>query len=162
MSPQQTVRHQYTIHPSQDYALISAIIRHKKVYPHIADDFSPDPEDYRCPEYPHLVYLLARDRGELLGVWILIPISNVHWEISWAPLPTAFGSRARSATRAVFAWIWANTTCARITATIAATNRLSLLLARAVGMAEYGRNPYSVQRHGRLYGQVLLGISKPA
>lgn len=153
--------HHYTIEPSKDYALISAIIRHKKVYPQIADDFSPDPEDYRCPEYSSVTYLLARDRGELLGVWILICLSQVHSEIQFCPLPTSWGGRARAATRAVYAWVWSNTGCQRLTTTIAATNRLALILAHSAGMEQWGRNPCSVQRHGKLLSQVSLGITRP-
>jgi len=161
MSPQQVQLHDYTVEPSRDYGQISAIVRHKKIYRHLADDFSPHPNDYRCPEHPAVVYLLARDKGELLGVWMLIAINTVHWEIHWSPLPNAWGERARAATKEVFRWVWANTPCQRLTTAIPESNRLALVFARAVGMQVYGLNPNSFQKGGRLYAQALHGLSRP-
>jgi RimJ/RimL family protein N-acetyltransferase len=146
---------------TRDYELIAAIITHEKLWPWLTDDFSPAREDYRPAENEAIRYVLVSDAGELLGMFIFIPESEVCWTIHTCLLPHAFGPRAAEAALGVVAWVWANSGCMRITTNVPKYNRLARRFALAAGMAEYGVNPKSYRKHGKLHDQALLGMSRP-
>jgi RimJ/RimL family protein N-acetyltransferase len=143
-----------------DYALVHRIVTHPRLYRCVKDDSAPAPEDWKVPEGKHLWWILAYDRGELLGCFFCDPRNAVCWEIHILMLPHAWGERTRRAAGAIAPWIFAHTCARRVVCGIRADNHLALRLARASGFKEYGRNPASWLHEGRLHDQVLLGISK--
>lgn len=146
---------------SFDYPLIRAILTVPAIWRHISDDGSPAPADYQPIESELLWYVLVWDEKELLGLWMFHPHNTVCWEVHTALLPNAWGERARQAARQMTDWIWAHTPCCRIITNVPETERIALKFALAAGMEEYGRNPRSFLKDGRLLDQILLGISKP-
>jgi hypothetical protein len=151
----------YKVERTTDYDQITAVIRMPKIWRNLKDDFSPEPGDYGCPRHPAITYLFVRDNSELLGCWMALPINTVLWECHWFPLPTAWGNRARRATREFFAWIWRNTPAQRLSTSVPESNRLALVFAKAVGMEPCGFQPDSFQKDGKLHGQVIFGMSRP-
>jgi RimJ/RimL family protein N-acetyltransferase len=141
-----------------DYELVGAIMRHPSLYQ--ADDFSPRREDYNPDENPLICYVLVEDAGEVLGLFILAPQNHICWEIHTRLLPCAWGERAAAAAKGILEWVWANTPAQRLVTFCPAYNRLAIRFAKRAGMTEYGRNPQSWQKDGRLHDQVLLGISR--
>lgn len=162
MSPARIGVPEFTFEPSRDFDLIRSIIVHPKLYPHIIDDFSPHPADYQPPEHPAILYLIARDRGELLGFWMFTPENSVCLEIHTCLLPNAWGHRARLAGKEMLKWLWSNTDCQRLITKVPEYNRLANLYARSCGLKEFGNNPASFPFKGKLHNQILLGISRPA
>lgn len=148
-----------TFERSFDYALIRTIVTHPRIWPFISDDGSPPVEQYRPIESEAVWYVVARDGAEILGLWMLHPHNAVCWEIHTCLLPGAWGDRALEAARLFPEWIWANTVCRRVVTNVPDYNRVALKFAWRSGMLEYGVNPASFLKNGKLYDQVCLGIS---
>ena len=148
-----------TLRRTDDYELIRGVMTHPAVYPHISDDGCPPVEEFRPSESESLWYVVAEDAGELLGLWLLVPLNSICWEIHTCLLPCAYGPRGQAAAKEMAAWIWANTPCRRLVTTVPKPNQLALRFAVRAGMQEYGRNPASFLKNGVLHDQVLLGMS---
>ena len=163
MAPFPILSHEYTVEVSDDYPQIDAIIRTPKIYRAICDDYSPAPEDYRCPRHPAITYLFVRDgNGMLMGMWMAIPLSMTRTEVHFFPLPHCWGSRAREATRTFFDWLWKiRPETNRLVANIPGSNRLALVFARSVGMSQYGLDPAAFRKGGVLYDLVCMGLTRP-
>jgi RimJ/RimL family protein N-acetyltransferase len=144
---------------SFDYELIGSILTHPKIYPHISDDGSPPAAEYRPIESEAVWYIVVRDEEEVLGLWMLHPHNSICWEIHTALLPNAWGERGQRAARLLPEWIWKNTLCRRVMTNVPDNNRLALRFAREAGMTEFGVNSASFLKNGKLWDQVLLGIS---
>lgn len=141
-------------------SLVRSVLTHPRVYPHITDDSSPAADEF-CPhEHPSIVYLHAQDEGGTLGVFMLIPLSMVCYQVHTCMLPRAWGAPARECARLGTRWMFDHGPCRRIVTNVPEYNRVAERFARACGMAEYGRNLKSFQKDGVLYDEILLGISK--
>jgi RimJ/RimL family protein N-acetyltransferase len=132
---------------------------HPRIYPHMGDDGCPPAESFQPVEHPSIWYVLAIDGGQLLGLFVLSPQTSVCWEIHTCLLPIAWGKRAQEAFRGVVQWTMRQTGCRRIVTVVPGCNRLAMKFAAAVGLQQYGLNPDSFQKHGRLWDQFLFGIS---
>lgn len=146
--------------PTRDEELIKAVVTHRRIYPHISDDFTDDPSLWEMPENENITYLCAYDGEELLGMWVLIPENTICWDVHTCLLPSAWGSRAIQAAKAAIDWVWKNTACVRLTTHVPEYNVLALRFAESAGMTKFGFNDASYQKKGKLWGQHLLGISK--
>jgi len=146
---------------STEYALIRGIMSHPRVYPHLTDDASPAAEDFRPIENEAFCYLVAWDGNELLGLWLLVPLNAVCWEIHTALMPNAWGDRAHRAAAVMLEWVWANTPCRRIVTHVPADNRLAYRFALSAGMRVFGIDEQSFLKGGRLLDQICLGINRP-
>ena len=145
---------------SQDYTLIRQIITHPAIWPHVSDDYTPKPEEWKPAENDSVWYVLVYDGGELLGLWTFIPETAICWKVHTCLLPCAWGYRSRIAARQMAEWIFANTACLRIITDVPEYNRHALKFAKDAGMHEFGYNAASYMKNGILHGQHLLGISK--
>jgi RimJ/RimL family protein N-acetyltransferase len=143
-----------------DLGLVRQIICHPKLYGWLTDDFSPRSEDYTPPDAPGVQYLVARDNGELLGLWVLVWHSPIAVEVHTCLLPTAWGERAAIAAKECARWIFFHTAAQRIFTSVPAYNRLALRFALQAGMSVFGRHPKSFQKKGKLHDQILLGLSR--
>lgn len=146
--------------------LVTMVLSHPKIYDAIADDGCPAREQFTFQTRPGLWPIVASDGPELLGLFLFEPRNAVEWTVHTCLLPNAWGrkrdggGRALAAAKGVIQWIWQNTTCRRITTHVPEYNRLALRFAKQAGLIEYGFNPKSWVKHGRLHGQIELGISK--
>lgn len=144
-----------------DLELIRTIATHPKIWPWISDDGAGTPEDYRPIDHPAVWYVTVVSRGELMGAWAFIPENSICWGMHTLLLPKAWGTFAHRALRDLIKWVWDNTPCQRIVGTAPVFNRLVIAFAKGAGMEEYGMNPKSYLKRGKLYDQILLGISRP-
>jgi RimJ/RimL family protein N-acetyltransferase len=150
-----------TFERSRDYALISAIMRHPRLYGAAADDFACARESFEARQDEAIWYVMAYDGARVLGLFAICPQNAVTWEIHTRLLPDTWGAIATAAARAIVPWIWENTGCRRLVTACPSYNRLAVRFAeRAGGMVRYGVNPASWLKDGQLFDQVLLGISK--
>ena len=154
-----------TFERSQDYELIRRIMTHPRVFDKISDDGSPAAEDFRPVESDVFWYVILRDvkpvdEVDTLGLWMFSPESSVCWQVHTCLLPDAWGPRGREAAKLLQEWIWTRTPCRRIVTTVPETNKLAMWFAFEAGMLPYGFNPDSFLKGGRLWGQVLMGISR--
>lgn len=155
------VDHAFTFEPTVDVDEIKAIITHVALWPHVTDDFSPSREDYQPVMHPSVLYLIVRDHGVLQGLFFFHPINSILSEIHTCLLPHSWGNTARQIAREMLIWFWENSSCERLVTTVPDYNRLALVFAKAAGMVEYGRNPESYMKGGKLIDLILLGIGRP-
>jgi hypothetical protein len=150
-----------TFERTRDLALVRGILTHPAIWPHITDDGSPSIEDFEPADPEAVIYLVARDGADLLGLWMAVPRNAVELEVHTCLLPVTWGPRAAIAGREAIEWVWANTRARRIVTSVPEPNRLAHRFAQRTGMTEYGRDPLSFLRGGELFDQILLGISRP-
>jgi len=141
--------------------IIKAIATHPRIYPAISDDFSPSADEFQPIEDEAIYYLLAKRDRELLGMFCFLPENGICWKVHTCLLPTAYGPKARDAGKQVIQWIWANTPCVRIITDVPDYNRLALNFALDCGLKAYGINAASYMKNGKLWDQIVLGVSKP-
>lgn len=147
---------------TSDYDLVKRIVTHPRVYPHVTDDFSLEASQWEPARHEGIYYLLVKEDGELLGLFTVIPLNGICWEIHTTLLPQAWGPRAGEAARAVQRWLWEQTRCERLVTNVPEYNRLALRFARQAGLQQFGVNPASYRKDGKLYDQIMLGVSRPA
>lgn len=150
-----------TFERTRDWPTIKRIVTHAKIYSAVSDDFSPLPDKWEPIQDESLWYVLVRDDEELIGMWMFQARNVICWDVHTCLLPSAWGPKAREAVHGMVQWIWDNTCCLRLITEVPAYNRLALNFAIAAGMEEFGRNPRSYMKYGRLHDVILLGMSKP-
>ena len=143
-----------------DYGLIHRVLTHPSVWCWLVDDNSLPPDQWRPLESDLAVYLLLRDGDEVLGIVFLAPQNSICWDVHVAFLPCAWGFRSVRAAEAAIMWIWENTICRRIVASIPAYNRVALRFAERCGFTRFGWNCNSFLRDGTLHSQLVLGLSR--
>jgi hypothetical protein len=147
----------FTFHPSTDYELVRKILSSPGVFGPSSDDGITQ-ETFRVSTACE--YVMVYGDGELLGCYALVPYTSVAFEVHIAMLRLAWGL-TQEITDEFFRWIWMMTKYVRITARIPTFNRLVLRLAKCCGMFEFGCDERCIQKNGRLYDEILLGISRP-
>ncbi len=148
---------------TSDVGVIRSIFTNPKVFRAMAEDATGPVEDFTPLVIDAIWYILAFDGDELLGCYALVPENSACWGIHLGLLPLASWVKGRTlaATLAVFDWIWRETPCMRITAKIPEFNTLTLRLAEKARMMKYGTNAHSFPKDGRLWDEILMGLSRP-
>jgi RimJ/RimL family protein N-acetyltransferase len=150
-----------TFSRTTDAALIRSVMTDTRIWSAISDDGSPPREEFQPVICDAIWYVAVHDGAELLGLFMFTPLNTILWEVHTCLLPISWGDRAVAAARQLSPWIWANTQCRRAITSVPAYNRLALRLAKEAGMVEYGVNPQSFLKGGKLHDQHMLGISPP-
>lgn len=149
------------IERTEDAEMIRAIMTHPRIYPSVADDFFPAPADFKPPIGPGIVYLMAWENGEPLGLFLGFHENAVEMRIHHFILPTAWGKPGQEAARLALEWVWANTAVQKVTGKTPKWNKLALRFARRMGMQTIGNDRNSIQKGGRLWDQIIFGMSRP-
>ena len=149
-----------TFERTREYGLVGAIRRHPKLYDAAADDFSPAVDKCVVREDEAIWYVLALREGSILGLFAIAPQNAICWEIHTRLLPASWGAIATAAAAGIIPWIWEHTPCERLVTVCPIYNRLAIRFAERAGLMRYGVNSKSWLKNGRLFDQVLLGISK--
>ncbi len=139
---------------TQDLELVRRVVLDPSVLPGVVDD-GMDVAAWTPPA--HGIYLKI---GDLLGIFCLVPMSTATIEAHTMILPAGRGPLALDATRAAMQWVWDNTRFERIVTQVPDYNRAARMLAIKTGMTEYGYNPGSYLKGGKLMGIHLLGVSR--
>jgi RimJ/RimL family protein N-acetyltransferase len=147
---------------TRDFELVALILTHPKLYPWIADDFFPAPENYWPNESESIWRLLVFDDDDCLGLITTHPINPLLWEVDHALLPKCWGSRAREVGRAFEAWLWENTPAEKAVGFTPSCNRLALAYAKRAGMTEAGRVSGCYRRHFETHDLVIFEKARPA
>lgn len=148
-----------TFERTTDLEQVRQVMTHPRIWPWISDDGSPAAEDFRPVNSPAIWYIAAKYRDELLGIFVFTPQNTVCWEVHTCLLPRAWGPMGLAAAKELARWMWAHTSCRRITTHVPADNLLALAFARHAGMETFGVNKRSFLRGGMLIDQTVLGIS---
>lgn len=147
-----------TFEITTDEKLIKLIVTHPQIYPHLMDDGAPTADKWEVPAV--LTWVLVTE-GDHLGVFCLHAENAATVKIHTCLLPEAWGSKAKSAALGIQQWIWENTSFVRLNTDVPEFNRLALRFARSAGLKQFGLNPKSYLKGGKLWDQFMLGISKP-
>ena len=142
-----------------DYELVKRIVTDPSIYPFVADDLSPKPAEWQPVCHELIWYVLAVHEGESVGMLMLMPRNSIHFDCHVCMLQSGMG-KALDTPNEFVSWVWENTPCRRMTASIPAFNRAAIRFALRGGMAEFGKNPDSFLKHGKLHPQILLGVTK--
>jgi hypothetical protein len=149
-----------TFKRTRDLDAVASILTHEKLWPWIADDFYPAPENFRPNDAECIWYLLAFDEEDTpLGLFITHPINQLLWEVDHALLPWAWG-RTRAIGAAFEAWLWENTPATKAIGFTPSCNKLALRYARKAGMCEVGRIARCYQRQFELHDIVIFEKEK--
>ncbi len=146
---------------TEDMELVKAIVTHPRIYSKTCDDGCPDPSALMPIAHPKLYYIIARDGDNPVGLSMLVPQNVICYDCHICMLPCAWGQKTAATVRGFLDWIWANTPAKRLTASIPDFNRLAVNLALRSGFEIVGINPKSFLKNGKLYSQVILGLSAP-
>ena len=145
---------------TENASLIKEVMTEKHCWQHISDDYSPAPEDFEPVFAASIMYIKCTDENEkVFAIFILLKFNNILAELHSAVLPVMAGL-FKTALKELFNWVFLNTEYLRITTNVPAYNRLGFRAALESGMTEWGKNPESFMRHGKLVDQLALGISK--
>jgi hypothetical protein len=149
-----------TFERTTDSALLKSILlRYPGIWEAMRDDFSPPAEEYVPYEGETLWYVLAREGAEPFGFFALFPESMTCMQLHTVmPL----NSRAHNAITGLIAWLWRQIPeLARITTSVPACNDVALRFGLRAGLSLYGVNPCSFKKGGKLWDQILLGVTRP-
>ena len=146
---------------SRDYAALRRLATDPAIFPHISDDFTSDPKQWKPLESDVIVHLVAQDEHGPCGFGVFIPDTWVCWRAHVAFLPRAYGGDALSSFRKMLGWMWEQTEARRIVGEIRRDNTLAIRFVRRAGFEIYGINRRSYLKNGVLVDQMCLGISKP-
>lgn len=146
---------------TKDYDLVRMVMTNPKIYPGLADDFYPAPENFWPTESDSIYYLMAMEDGKLLGIYITHPINTLTWETHHAILPENWGAKATEIGAAFEAWLWVNTPATKAVGFTPTSNPLAIRYAKKAGMQEAGRLDKCYQKDFALYDIVIFSKSRP-
>lgn len=143
---------------TRDVRFVSAVYTLPSVWPWIGDDFAPERSTFEANDDPRIVYLLCREEGPV-GLFTFLPQNAVCFEGHIILLPKR-KTPGHVILRGALDWMFANTTAQRIVGAVPAYNRLTVNLVQRARMTQYGVNPKSFMKNGKLEDLVLFGASK--
>jgi hypothetical protein len=146
---------------STDLKLVRAILTDPDIYDRMGDDGLPPREEYQVPNHPGIWWVTVWDRERLLGLFAFFPENAICWATHVALFRGIHPRLTAQAGREIVDWVFANTPCVRLTASVPAFHRAALRFGkRVMGLKSYGRNWKSFLKGGALYDQILMGRSK--
>lgn len=148
------------IERTRDWELIRRIVTDKSIYPKISDDKSPCVDCWKPDQSEAMHYLLATRGIDILGLFAVAPENGVCYKVHTCLLPHSYGEKATVAAKELISWVFTNLDCWRLITEVPDYNKLALRFAERAGMTQFGYNPASYLKDGKLYGMTLLGISK--
>ena len=149
----------FAVERCSDYETIRRVLTAPRNWRAGTDDGAGDPANFKPNEHPDIWYLRASHLEIPFFLFTFIPQNAICLEVHISSTIHGIGE-AREASKEAFAWMFGNSPARRIVASIPEDNRLVLKLARDIGMEQYGVNPGSFLRGGKLHNQILYGISK--
>lgn len=108
-----------------------------------------------------LIFIAATYNDEMAALFMFHQTNPCCYDIHSALLPRFWGLKlAHMMGRKACRWIMDNTTCEKITTSVPSFNESAYKMAVDGGMSLEGCNRLSFMKHGQLYDQDLLGITK--
>jgi hypothetical protein len=135
-----------------------AIANDARIWSASTDDTAPNSARWKPSRDERIWYVVAIEGCEAVATLTLVPENAVTYQVH---MDRVFGARPARALREFFAWAFEHTPARRIGAAIPADNPIAIRAARRAGMTQYGINPASFLRGGKLQDQILFGVSKP-
>ena len=139
-----------------DYVRVREIMNDISTYPYGGDDGCPEEYDPITILSDGRIYVLMPDDNSIA---MFVPINHINYEEHVCALPE---SRDRTNRIWLDAWeyMFTRTVCEKITVKIPEFNQLAYAKAKKIGFIHEGLSVKSIKRNGKLYDQVLMGITK--
>jgi len=139
---------------------IDKILTDPSIYPLISDDFSPDIEKFTIKSL-----IINKDVHALCPnkytVILFIPKNGVTWEIHYHVLKAGRGHNIRKITPEILNYAFTEIpNCKKLVCYISELHKNVIDFAVSMGMKHEGRIKDSVQKNGKLYDDVLLGMRR--
>ena len=134
----------------------------KESYYLLADDGCVSRDKYTARDAlqnQYAVYLKATDNGEDVGYFLFHAQNSVTYESHVCFLPNKRNKTVRSGREAI-QWMFANTDCRKLIASVPVDNELTYRYSKMVGFREEGLRRKSFLRDGVLHDQYMMGIEK--
>lgn len=148
------------IERTENMDLVRESMTHKLIYPHISDDGSPTRQEFVPIQNPLIIYLHAFDDLGSLGIFMLHPHNTICYEVHTCLNPRSWGNKSREAAINGRKWMFENTKCGRIITNVPEYNVAAKKFSEDCGMVQFGINEKSFLKNGKLYNQLMFGISK--
>jgi RimJ/RimL family protein N-acetyltransferase len=150
-----------TFERTGDMELVKRILTDKRCWRRMCDDSAPAPDVFAPVQRAELQYVLARDRGRLLGLFILV-VRDTAAEVHFCFSPEAWGRRTTVKTGQAFVeWVWKSTPLTWLLGPVPQHNRLALTLAKACGFSDFMTQRGCVSKGGKPYDLLTLQIRRP-
>ena len=142
----------------EDADLVNAILRDESIYPWISDDGCPPSDQFSSDKFllASNYYFLAPDLNSL---FIYNPVNCITWEIHFNVLPSSRGFSTKL-TKATLNYMFTETECQKVVTHIPLFNMAAFNLSIASGFRVEGCSCKSFLKHGILYDQYLMGLTK--
>jgi hypothetical protein len=151
-----------TFERTKDFKAVRAILTDPDLYDYMTDDFAPAREAFQVNDHPGIWYVLVSEGSSLYGMFVFLPDNAICWQVHVAFFRGASQQVTRAAGAGIVEWLWRNTPCRRLIASVPACNRAAVRYGvRAMGLVKYGVNEASFMKNGKLWNQVLMGKSCP-
>jgi hypothetical protein len=153
-----------TFDPTTRYGLVRQVLTDPEIYDYMTDDFAPAREEFQVNTHSDIRYVRVYDGFDLLGLFCLFPENQICWAAHVALYRGLHPEKARRIGRELVEWLWENTPCRRLIASVPASNWAAVrygLDAQGMNLEPYGMNSKSFLKHGKLWDQMLMGRSKP-
>jgi hypothetical protein len=144
---------------TKDLDHVYKILTCPAIYRMMGDDYLPPPEKFQVNDHPDIWYVII-GTSAMVGLFCLFPQNSICWDLHAAILPWASKHEKREAGRDLVPWLYRNTECRRLTASVPASNRQAIVYGtHAIGMKYVGRQEKAFLRNGKLQDLVILGRS---
>lgn len=144
----------------KDLGKVNKILRDESIYPLISDDFSPNPgkfsvESILLCESSHV--LCPNENAAIL----FFQKNGITWEIHYNVLKAGRGEEIRNITPDILRYAFTKIkNCKKLICVIGAMHKNVVDFAVSMGMKHEGRLKGSLQKDGKLYDEIILGMRK--
>ena len=135
---------------------IKSVITHPDIYPRLIDDFSPKAYDWRPAR--NRIYIKG-ETDRIFGIVSAVPKSTIVYNVHINVIPEYRKDFAEEFAHRAIQWIWDNTEAKKLVAEIPEYHQNVVNFAQNVGFQIEGINLNSIQKDGKLYNQIYLGLS---
>jgi hypothetical protein len=129
---------------------------HPAIYLFMGDDSRPPVDQFQPTFGDRLMHVIVRDKGEVIGMFLLVKHSDIKWEAHTLMLPEGRGRRAIRAYQEGLDWCKANG-CKYLYGIIPEDNSGALQVALLGGMEKVGVMSQSICRGGKLINEIIVG-----
>lgn len=148
-----------TVEQCFDADLLTTVLSHRDVYPHISDDHSPKREEFKAIVGQPIIWLLIKCDEKPAGAFLLHPHNMSLWEVHTNVLP-GYRDHSLEACKACWEWLTTNTPCNTLMTYVPKPNKPARRLAKAFGMKDFGYLPNSWLKDGEYEDLYIMGVTK--
>ena len=132
-----------------------------ELWDYLKDDSEIYPEDYQVPmDEDHRWYVSIED-NEVIGVYYVHRVNHITWQIHTHVRKKHWGSgKTVPHAKAIVEFVFNETGAHKLIATIPESAPQVLDYAKHTGFIEEGRRTSSYMKDGKIYDEILLGITR--